>query len=145
MTVTRADVADHVIAQSAPILDRFMPGWHNRVDLDNFDMGVSRWCIAGQAFSDTGYFTDGMIVLMDTMDEEGFEYPKPGWYRSASFLALRYGLESLSYLKPHEFPIAGLEGVEEALDGEDDIMLSYSELRAAWVKAITQRLESDPS
>lgn len=45
-----AEVARWHVAQAAQLLDRDLPGWYDRIDLDDLDLGSCSRCIIGQVY-----------------------------------------------------------------------------------------------
>jgi len=52
--------------RGAEWLDKHEPGWHERVDLQLFDMRVCAWCIVGQVM---GSYTQGLWDLGLTSED----------------------------------------------------------------------------
>lgn len=109
----RATTAKAVVERGAKLLDKKLPGWHNKVAITSLNMGSACHCVLGQV--------GGKAVNLDRI----------GWHDPIR----RPGFNDMTEL-------IGLDDFDDiARNGFDFDMepWSYSELRAAWIDEIRAR------
>jgi hypothetical protein len=76
------------VAKGVALMDRELPGWEKKIDLELLDLGDSCSCIIGQAYSGESYIAsvhdlfEGSPFTENTTDEYGFSTPDCNDYPS---------------------------------------------------------------
>jgi hypothetical protein len=60
MSYTTIDQYPRTVSAAAKLLDKAVPGWYDRINIPDLDLGECRKCILGQLY---GHFDDGCITL----------------------------------------------------------------------------------
>lgn len=114
------------VKKAAKLLDKVIPGWHNRVNVDKLDMGDCATCMLGQTF--------GLDAEMGIAKEL---YPEE-WQKAA----LKVVKEHMAYNYPVPFTGTPKEYLEQHPEDIDGYAIGRRFFRArAWRKKVPVHLE----